>query len=78
MTDRQQIQLVKSDRQLTIELLTTFATLAVIYCALNPGLMRDVNQWVDVRVSKLRHRISIWAAREAIKSLPETHNRDQM
>jgi hypothetical protein len=72
MTDQEHVKLVKSDREQIIDLATTVIGLVVLYYATNPEPFQRgwdrVKAWGYAWV----HRVSVWEALQAIRSLPET------
>jgi len=72
MTEQSHIKLVKSDREQIMDLLTTIAGLTVLAFAVNPEPFQrawdHVHSWGYAWV----HRVSVWEALQAIRSLPET------
>jgi hypothetical protein len=75
MNDVQQIKLVKSDKEMATNVAITLVYLAAILYMMNPQIQTVVNGHVERVRAFIRHRISIWNAQEAIRSLPETDER---
>jgi len=70
--DEPQITIVHSDRDQILDLATTLIGLAVLYYTINPD---PFDRFVDkcrAFVHGWIHRVSVWEARQAIRSLPET------
>lgn len=72
MDDAREIKLIKSDRQLAADVVTSLVGLAVMYYVLNPNAVEDARAWVNRRINALAHRMSVWSATMSIRSLPET------
>jgi len=70
--DTQKIQLVKDNRQVFADLVIGGLGLAYLYVATNPDVAERLTTFYEKCKSKVIHRISVWAARDAIRNLPET------
>ena len=66
------VRVVKSDKEQIIDLFTALGGLAFLYYSLHPEAVQSgwdhVRAWGHAWV----HRISVWEALQAIRSLPET------
>lgn len=72
MTEYQEIRMVKSDREIVVDIATSLIGLAITYYVLNPSAVDDLKQWVNRQVDRLAHKLSVWSTRQSIRSLPET------
>ena len=66
-----EVKLVKSDREQIIDLATTLVGLAILIYTLNPEPFDELAERIKARFHGWLHRVSIWEARQAIRSLPE-------
>lgn len=72
MDTTQTIQLVKSDRELIVDLIATGVAVLVLYVAMNPHALDAARLVARRRWQGFLYRVSVWNARQAIRSLPET------
>ena len=68
----EEIRIVKSDREQITELVATLIGLAVLAYTSNPGWFESAWDRVRAWAYAWNHRISVWEALQAIRSLPET------
>jgi hypothetical protein len=67
-----QVRLIKSDRERIIDLVTTLIGLGVLYYSTNPEPFQRAWERVQAWGHAWYHRVSVWEALQAIRSLPET------
>jgi len=67
-----EVRIVKSDREQITELIATLIGLAVLAYTSNPGLFERGWERVCAWAYAWNHRVSVWEAINAIRSLPET------
>lgn len=75
MTDEkknERVRLVKSDREQIIDLITTLAGLTVLAYSTHPEPFQAAWERVQAWGHAWYHRVSVWEALAAIRSLPET------
>jgi hypothetical protein len=70
--DQRIIVKTKSDTEQIIDLATTVVGLAILAYTLDPDPFDRVLDVFRAKVHSLFHRLSVWEARQAIRSLPET------
>ena len=70
----QKVVLAKSDRERLIDLSTTLVGLAVLAYLLHPDPFDRAFEKVQAVCYSWAHRVSIWDALRAIRSLPETED----
>jgi hypothetical protein len=76
MTEQQYITVrSKSDAEQIVDLVTTIVGLVVLAYTLDPEPFDYVLNTCRARVHSWFHRLSVWEARQAIRSLPETEER---
>jgi len=72
MTDPQRVRVVKSDIDQIIDLVTALVGLGVLWYTQNPEPFERAAEKVHAFAYAWVHRMSVWEARQAIRSLPET------
>jgi len=66
------VRIVKSDREQIFDALTAIAGLLVLAYTTNPEPFQRAAERVHAWAYAWNHRISVWEALNAIRSLPET------
>jgi hypothetical protein len=69
---KQTVQFVKSDREQIFDLLTALGGLGFLYYSTHPEQVQAAWEHVRAWGYAWMHRISVWEALQAIRSLPET------
>lgn len=72
MSEKQQLELSKSRRDLAMDMGTMSAFCVVMYFVLKPDAYDRVTMAINSQLNSISHRISIWQTRLSIRSLPET------
>lgn len=72
MPEKQQLELLKSKRDLAMDVGTLAIFCVVVYFVLNPDAYDRVTMAVNSRLNAISHRLSVWQTRLSIRSLPET------
>jgi hypothetical protein len=72
VTEKEQVKLVKSDREQIIDLLTALGGLAFLWYSTHPDSVQAAWEHVQAWGHAWVHRVSVWEALQAIRSLPET------
>lgn len=71
MTDPQRVRVVKSDIDQIIDLVTALVGLGVLWYTQNPEPFEHAAAKIHAFGYAWVHRVSVWEARQAIRSLPE-------
>lgn len=72
MNETTTVTLVKSDKEQFVDLLTSLVALGLVYYIANPSAFDPVIGRIKTIADRAIHRVSVWQARQAIRSLPET------
>lgn len=70
--DKERVRLVKSDKEQIVDLVTTLAGVIILAYNLNPDPFQRALDRVHAWGYAWMHRVSVWEALQAIRSLPET------
>jgi hypothetical protein len=69
---KEPVKLVKSDREQIIDLVTTLVGLAILAYSTHPEPFQAAWERVQAWGHAWYHRVTVWEALQAIRSLPET------